>query len=176
MFVRLTSHSLAHPFPLFPCLFFFSFLLLSSSVQPQLIQIVWGEITRTFLSKLSRFEQLVSQCYQNEKLQITQAEVADMFQQLLPPGNHKTHVTHTHSHNKNEGVLLIPSMHDADTLSTIVCCSCPPSVFRLIPPNYLQPFCLRMAFHSTLLHCCSPLPTFENHRYASTLLLEASKT
>jgi len=50
---------------------------------PVLIETVWNQIRDTFLAKLAHFEKLVADCYQNEKLQITQSEVNDMFTQLL---------------------------------------------------------------------------------------------
>ena len=49
-----------------------------------MINVVWSQIGATFLAKFDRFEALVADCYQNEKLSITREEVVAMFQQLLP--------------------------------------------------------------------------------------------
>lgn len=54
------------------------------ATQPQMISIVWNQISLTFLAKLARFEKLVADCYSNEKIGITQEEVVEIFAQLLP--------------------------------------------------------------------------------------------
>lgn len=69
-------------------MFCFLLVLLSypfcSFRQTAMINVVWSQIGATFLAKFDRFEALVADCYQNEKLSITREEVVAMFQQLLP--------------------------------------------------------------------------------------------
>ncbi len=55
-------------------------LHLSLPPQPSMISVVWSQIQRVFLSRFDRFEKLVSECYENEKLNISREEINEIFQ------------------------------------------------------------------------------------------------
>jgi hypothetical protein len=60
---------------------------------PNMVHTVWFQLHQTFLARLGRFELLVQQCYQNEKVEVTQQQVKELFETLLPPGSVVTYTT-----------------------------------------------------------------------------------